>query len=317
MPDRIKTTRGNAGRGEGSPWIRVMRLRFVPASLLPALLGSAVAWNMTGGFHLSRFFLVLFGLSLNHVGLNMIDDVFDFLHAADRPPSEGKNPYTGGSGVLAESLLSHSAVLAAAFTCFAATAVIALCLTVAAGWPVLLLAGIGIFSSIFYAVPPVRYGYRGLGELAHVINFGPVIVLGAFYVQTGAFTLEPLAVSFVPGFLMGAMIVANEIPDAGDDRRAGKNTLVVRFGEKWAVSLYGAGLAAAYGLLLLSVVFRAVSPGALLGFAGAPLAFQSWKMLQTAYDDPLRVVPVNRAILQVHRVSCMGLVTGYLIAGAF
>lgn len=317
MPARPKVPRGNGRRGEGSPWIRVMRLCFVPASLLPALLGSVVAWKMTGSIHLPRFLLVLLGLSLNHVGLNMIDDVFDFLHSADRLPSDEKNPYTGGSGVLMEGLLSPPAVLAAALTCFAATAVIALYMAVAVGWPVLLLAGIGIFSSIFYAVPPVRYGYRGLGELAHVVNFGPVIVLGAFYVQTGSFALEPLAVSFVPGFLMGAMIVANEIPDAGDDRRAGKNTLVVRFGEKQAVFLYGAALAAAYGLLVLSVVFRAASPGALLGLAGAPLAFQSWKMLQTAYADPLLVVPVNQAILQVHRVSCMGLVTGYLIAGAF
>ena len=317
MPDRRKDPRGNGGRGGGSPWIRVLRLRFVPASLFPALLGTAVAWKMTGSVHIAFFLLVLLGLSLNHVGLNMIDDVFDFLHAADRTPSEGKNPYTGGSGVLTEGLLSHSAVLTAALACFAATAAVAFYLAFAAGWPVLLLAGIGIFSSVFYAVPPVRYGYRGLGELAHVINFGPVIVLGAFYVQTGTFAPEPLMASFVPGFLLGAMIVANEIPDAGDDKKAGKNTLVVRYGEKRAVSLYGAALAVAYGLLVLSVIFRAASPGALLGLAGVPLAFQSWKMLKTAYDDPLRVVPVNRAILQVHRVSCMGLVTGYLIAGAF
>jgi 1,4-dihydroxy-2-naphthoate octaprenyltransferase len=245
----------------------VLRLRFVPASLFPALLGTAVAWKMTGSVHIALFLVVLLGLSQNHVGLNMIDDVFDFLHAADRTPSEGKNPYTGGSGVLTEGLLFPFRRLGRRLACFAATAAVAVYLAFAAGWPVLLLAGMGIFSSVFYAVPPVRYGYRGLGELAHVINFGPVIVLGAFYVQTGTFAPEPLMASFVPGFLMGAMIVANEIRTQGLTIRRDRTPWSSVTG-KTAVSLYGARLR---GLGLCPVRdFPAASPGRSLVCRGPP-----------------------------------------------
>ncbi|HOP35206.1 MAG TPA: 1,4-dihydroxy-2-naphthoate octaprenyltransferase, partial [Syntrophales bacterium] len=304
-------------RHESSPWVRVMRLHFVPTSVLPALLGSVVAWDRTGLFHPGMFVLVLVGVTLNHMGINMIDDVFDYLQAADRSSEEGKNPYSGGSGVLAEGSLGHKSVLAAATASFAATALIALYLAAAVGWPVIVFAGIGIFSSVFYTAPPVRYGYRGLGEVGLLVNFGPVIVLGAYYVQAKALALEPFVLSLLPGFLMWSMIVANEIPDAENDRKAGKNTLVVRLGSKRAVALYGAGLLAAYGSLVLAVLFRAAPPGALLGLAGVPLGFRSWKILRRMYDNPREMIPVNQAIIRVHRLSCMALIVGCLIAGVF
>jgi len=149
-----------------------------------------------------------------------------------------------------------------------------------------------------------------------IINFGPVIVLGAFYVQTRSIALEPFLISLAPGLLMWSMIVANEIPDLEMDRKAGKNTLVVRLGAKRAVSLYGAGYLGAFGVIVLAALFGAASPGALLGLAGVPLAWQSWKLSKRVYESPREMVPVNRAVITVHRLSCMGLAIGYLIAGA-
>jgi len=303
-------------RHESSPWIRVMRLHFVPTSVLPALLGGVMAWQAAGVFHAGHFFLVLLGVSLNHLGINMIDDVFDDSRAVDPVAAQSVNPYSGGSGVLTGGELGHRAVFAVAAAFFVCTAGIALYLAFAVGAGVLVFAGIGMFSSIFYSAPPVRYGYRGLGELGHLINFGPVIVLGAFYVQTRSIALEPFLISLAPGLLMWSMIVANEIPDLEMDRKAGKNTLVVRLGAKRAVSLYGAGFLGAFGVIVLAALFGAASPGALLGLAGVPLAWQSWKLSKRVYESPREMVPVNRAVITVHRLSCMGLAIGYLIAGA-
>ncbi len=318
MPPR-GTSSGDGGdrtrRNGSSPWIRVMRLHFVPTSVLPALLGGVMAWQTAGVFHAGHFFLVLLGVSLNHLGINMIDDVCDDDHAVDSMAPESENPYSGGSGVLTGGELDHRAVLAAAAAFFACTAGIALYLTFAVGAGVLVFAGIGMFSSIFYSAPPVRYGYRGLGELGHLVNFGPVIVLGAFYVQTGTVGLEPFLMSLVPGLLMWSMIVANEIPDLQWDRKEGKNTLVVRLGARRAVSLYGAGFLGAFGVIVLAVLFGTASPGALFGLAGAPLAWQSWNLLKRVHESPREMIPVNRAVITVHRLSCMGLAVGYLIAG--
>ncbi len=81
-------------------WIQAFRLHYVPTSIFPALLGSVIAWAAFREFNFWYFILVIIGVTVHHIGLNMIDDVFDYLHAVDRSHGEEKNPYTGGSGVL-------------------------------------------------------------------------------------------------------------------------------------------------------------------------------------------------------------------------
>ena len=65
------------------------------------------------------------------------------------------------------------------------------------GWPILVFGFVGMFSSVFYTAPPIRFGYRGFGELMMIVNFGPVIGLGSYYVQCGRLDLEPFLVSLV------------------------------------------------------------------------------------------------------------------------
>ena len=112
-----------------STWILALRLHFVPTSILPALLGSIIAWSRFREFNVWYFFLVIVGVTVHHIGLNMIDDVFDYLHAVDRLHGEEKNPYTGGSGVLTGGLLSATQVLTASIVCYLMAIIIAVYLT--------------------------------------------------------------------------------------------------------------------------------------------------------------------------------------------
>jgi 1,4-dihydroxy-2-naphthoate polyprenyltransferase len=303
-------------RGSMGIWVQAVRLHFVPTSILPALLGSLIAWATYGEFDAWYFILVIAGVTVHHMGLNMIDDVFDYLHAVDRSHDKGKNPYTGGSGVLTGGLLSTSQVLTAAIFCYSMGVVIMVYMTLMMGWPVLVFAAVGIFSSVFYTVPPVRYGYRGFGELSLLINFGPVICLGAFYVQTGSIAWEPFVVSLVPGFLMWSMIVINEIPDYEEDRRAGKLNLVARFGRKSGVALYVAGLICAYAVMLLSASFGIAPFGVLFGLLTLPAAYDSFRMLKKHYTDRMKMAPANLAIIKVHALTLILLIIGYLAQGA-
>jgi 1,4-dihydroxy-2-naphthoate octaprenyltransferase len=249
------------------------------------------------------------------MGLNMIDDVFDYLHAVDRLPGEERNPYTGGSGVLTGGLLTTGQVLSASIFCYLIGIVITVYLAVMIGWPILIFAAIGIFSSVFYTMPPIRYGYRGFGELSLLINFGPVICLGAFYVQTGSIDWEPFIISLVPGFLMWSMIVINEIPDYEEDRQAGKLNLVVRLGRKPGVMLYVAGLACAYATMLLSAFFGITSFSVLLGLLTLPVAYNSFRILNENYMDKVKMAPANLATIKVHALTLICLIIGYLAAG--
>jgi 1,4-dihydroxy-2-naphthoate polyprenyltransferase len=296
-------------------WIQALRLHYVPTSILPAILGSVIAWVTYREFNVWYFILVVIGVTVHHMGLNMIDDVFDYLHSVDRLPGEEKNPYTGGSGVLTGGLLSTGQVLSAAIFCYLVGITITVYLTVMIGWPILIFAAIGIFSSVFYTVPPIRYGYRGFGELSLLINFGPVICLGAYYVQTGSIDWEPFVVSLVPGFLMWSMIVINEIPDYEEDRQAGKLNLVARLGRVPGVILYVAGLVCAYTVILVPAVLGITSFGALLGLFTLPLAYDAFRILRENYLDRMKMAPANLATIKVHALTLICLIIGYLAGG--
>lgn len=296
-----------------STWIQALRLHFVPTSILPALLGSTIAWSRFREFNVWYFLLVIIGVTVHHIGLNMIDDVFDYLHAVDRLHGEEKNPYTGGSGVLTGGLLPVHHVLSASIFCYLMGIFIAIYLTISVGWPVLIFAAVGVFSSVFYTTPPIKYGYRGFGELSLLINFGPIISLGAFYVQTRTITWESFIISFVPGFLMWSMIVINEIPDYEEDRVAGKLNLVARYGRRSGVILYVAGLICAYVIMLLSVSLRLTSASVLLGLLTVPVAYNSYRILNENYMDKIKMAPANLAAIKVHSLTLCCLIIGYLV----
>jgi len=260
---------------------------------------------------------VIVGVAVNHFGLNMIDDVFDYLHVVDLKKSDEKNPFTGGSGVLPDGLLTVRKMLAASALCFTATIFSGLYLTHACGWTVLILGIFGMASSVFYTMPPVKFGYRGWGELGLLINFGPVIVLGSYFVQAGQLAWEPLLVSLVPGFMMWSMIIINEIPDYEADRAGGKNNLVVRFGRKTAVALYAGGLFLAYLTVPVGICFQLLPPYTLLAWVSLPLAWRSIKILTRYIDDPIRMSPANLAMIKVHGLTGAALIAAYLLQGGW
>lgn len=296
-------------------WIRAFRLYFVLPSILPGILGTVIAWSQGYPLKPAEFLLVVVGVAVNHFGLNMIDDVFDYLHVIDLKKSAEKNPFTGGSGVLPDGLLTVREMLAASVLCFATTICIGLYLTYTCGGTVLILGLIGMASSVFYTMPPIKFGYRGYGELGLLINFGPVIVLGSYFVQAGHLVWEPLLVSFILGFMMWSMIIINEIPDYEADRKGGKNNLVVIFGRKTAVGLYGGGLALAYLTPLVGIYFQLLSPYTLLAWMSLPLAWRSLKFLTRHLDDPIRMAPANLAMIKVHALTGAALIGAYLLQG--
>lgn len=317
MPLTLKSARTSGHEpGTMSAWIQAFRLHFVPTSIFPALLGSVIAWAGSREFNFPFFVMVIIGVTVHHIGLNLIDDVFDYLHAVDNSHGKEKNPYTGGSGVLTEKILPVGHVLTASIICYLIAIIIAIYLTISVGWPVLMFAAIGLFSSVFYTAPPIRYGYRGFGELSLLINFGPIICLGAFYVQTRTTAWEPFIVSLVPGFLMWSMIVINEIPDYEEDRRAGKLNLVARFGRKAGVIFYVAGLICAYGTMLLSASLRITSFSVLLGLLTIPIAYKSVLIIKNHYMDKIKLAPANLVMIKVHFLTLMYLIVGYCVSGA-
>jgi 1,4-dihydroxy-2-naphthoate octaprenyltransferase len=111
------------------------------------------------------------------------------------------------------------------------------------------------------------------------------------------------------------MIIINEIPDYEEDRQAGKLNLVARFGRKPGVVLYVAGLICAYGTVFLSVTFNVTPFSILLGLLTVPIAYNSYRTLNSNYMDKMKIAPANLATIKVHALTLTFLIIGYLAAG--
>ncbi|HNY73064.1 MAG TPA: prenyltransferase, partial [Syntrophales bacterium] len=144
-------------------------------------------------------------------------------------------------------------------------------------------------------------------------NFGPVIVMGAYFVQAGRLAWEPLLISLVLGLMMWSMIVINEIPDYDADREGGKNNLVVLLGRDVAVALYTGGLLLAYLIPPLGIGLGIFTPLTLLIWLSLPWAWRSFNILIRHRHDPLRLAPANLAMIKVHTLTGLALIAAYLL----
>lgn len=296
-------------------WWIAFRYHFVPASFLPAILGSVGAWVQTGLMNRWFFFLTVLGVTLNHIALNMTDDYFDDHAAVDQDGEHRENPYAGGSGTLTGGLIKHGRMRVMFTLFYLITIGIGLYLCAVQTWWIIVFGLFGMGCSYFYTAPPVRYGYHGLGEVSQLINFSFTIGMGAYVVQTVSFSWEVFWILLPLGFMMFAMIVVNEIPDRFNDAAAGKNTLVVRFGAKAAVRLYGAAMTLAYAVILLAPLLNMAGYGVYLGLLTLPWSVRAFIIMRAHSDAPDRLAPANLLTIRVHHLTGILLIIACLIQG--
>ncbi len=281
---------------------------------MPGILGGMIAWTYDSQFHPEYFLLVMLGLILNHLALNMTDDYYDFRHLVDVFDSHG-NPYSGGSGTLSKGLISP-AQMRNVFASFYIIAIgIGIFLGILRGTFVLFLIAFGFFCAFFYTAPPIRFGYRGLGEIAQLLCFGPGIGLGAYYVQTQRLSWEAFWGTLPFGIMLFSMITINEIPDYLEDRKAGKLNLVARLGRETGVWLFAVSLLSAYGAIIVGVILGKIPLLGLISLLTLPIAYKTISILKKYYQEPVKMAPANLGMICTHNFTAIFLIIAYTIVG--
>jgi len=293
-----------------------MRAPFFQAVAVPTLLGTAVAWHGAGAFHPWLLLLTLGGVVSLHAGANLANDYFDHLSGADQI-NPHPTPFSGGSRVIQQGQLSPRAIYRASMVFFALAALSGLCLAWLRGWPVFAIGVGGVLSGYFYTAPPIKLGYRGWGELLCGLNCGPLVVLGACYVQAQHIGPEALVASVPVGLLIAAVLYVNQFPDYSWDKRAGKRTLVVHMGRRRAISGFYLLLFLAYLVVVLGVSMGIVPPPGLLCLLTAPLAWRAAKRAGANFRDPKGLVPAMADTVKLHLAFGLLLTLGYLLAGTY
>jgi len=273
---------------------------FLYAGLLPYLLGAAWAYAIAGAFDAPVFWSGLGGVMLSVIGVEAFNEYFDARMGTDRVFNPEDVPPIA------------QAVFWIGTAAFAAALAVGVYLAVQGGWPIIFFALAGGAAAIFYEAPPIRWSYRGLGELVIALSYGPWMVLGSLYLHTQSFSGAALAASLVPALFIMALAVVNAIPDFHQDRLVGKRNLVVRLGREQAVRLY-LGLAAA-GLLVVvaGVVAGAFPLASLTALAAAPLVAASGRCALRNFSTPRLFLPAMRFMVIAYLVA-----TGLFAAAIF
>jgi 1,4-dihydroxy-2-naphthoate octaprenyltransferase len=160
----------------------------------------------------------------------------------------------------------------------------------------------------------LKWAYRGIGELAVAVGFGPLLVLGSYFVQTQRFSLEAFFASLVPGLLIMLILYVNEIPDRTWDDEAGKKTLVARMKEESVTNGYIGSLAVAYAVICLSVVGGLFPPTALLALLTVPVAFKVTTLIKGNLGNPYGLMPTMSKNIRLYAYTTLLLLAGYLIS---
>src|SRR4030042_1832698 len=228
------------------------RPKFLTASAAPVLVGTALAFAATGAFSLQLFVLALLATMFLHSGANIANDYFDHTSRNDWL-NKNPTPFSGGRRYIQDGILSPKATLILALTALTIGAGLGIYIVYLTRSIFILILGlIGLLGGFFYTAPPLRLGYRCLGEPAIALLFGILPVYGSFSLQTQAIDIIPLAPAVIVGILIFLVILINEFPDVAADAAVNKRTLVVRFGASASVWIYQIMLSASYPIAAIA-----------------------------------------------------------------
>ncbi len=279
---------------------RLIRYRFfLFAGMLPYILGQAVAFGLYGSLNWNYSLWGFAGIFLVLVAVELFNEYFDAKEGGDRIFSPGDiniPTYFFPLGLSA---------LALAF-------IVGVYLTLQVGLPVLLFSFFGFLGAYFYVGPPIRWAYRGFGELTIALCYGPFMVLGSYYIQTKTVSFVPFFVSVISGVSIFCLAILNEIPDYYQDMIVGKRNLVVRLGKQRAIVLLKLALTTLFALLVLGVIFKTIPLLALAAVVTLPWILKSMRTVSKNYDNPKVFLFAVNTIVVTHVVFVLSLGASFL-----
>lgn len=209
-------------------WLLAARPKTLTAAIVPVAVGTAVAASDAGRVLWSWALLALAGALLIQIATNLVNDAIDFRKGTDDAAR------VGPMRVTASGLIEAKRVMAGAWACFAAAAVVGIPLLIRGGWPLLAIGLASIGAGYVYTGGPYPLAYHGLGEVFVILFFGFIAVGGTYYLQTLAWNAGAAVAGLAVGLLSTGLLAVNNLRDREGDARSGKRTLAVRFGVGFA-----------------------------------------------------------------------------------
>lgn len=226
-------------------WLAAIRPKTLSLSLIPVLLGTALAYADTGNI----FWLPMSGAMLAamfiQIGTNLHNDVADFERGTDTSSRLGPLRAT------AQGWISPQHVRSASLLSFACAFALGIYLVSVGGWPILVLGLVSLTAGAAYSAGPFPISSSPLGELFVFVFFGLAAVGGSYYLQTLTLNQDAILGGSAMGLLAAAVLVVNNYRDSETDAASGRRTLAVLMGPSLSKMEYALLILIPFGLLLL------------------------------------------------------------------
>jgi 1,4-dihydroxy-2-naphthoate octaprenyltransferase len=317
------------------------RPKFLVASAAPVLVGSALAFATAGTFSLHLFILAILAIMFLHSGANIANDYFDHTSRNDWL-NQNPTPFSGGRRYIQDGILSPRTTLLLSLLALAIGSAIGIYIVYLTHSIFILILGlIGLLGGFFYTAPPLRLGYRSVGEPVIALLFGILPVYGSYYLQTQVMdsTLRPCSVqasspqvdiipilpAVIVGILIFLVILINEFPDVAADAAVNKRTLVVRFGIHASVWIYRIALITSYIVAAAMLIYRPFVFAGMLYLFTLPMAYIA---IKTANKDDLVKLGSTSSLqagqyrasqltVLLHILGSLAITVGFIIYGIF
>ncbi len=290
-----------------SVWLRVIRVRFLLASVIAVSVGLSLNWQQNSSIDPLDAILIFAGVMALHASVDLLNDYWDFKRGIDTKTKRTK--MSGGTGVLPEGLLKPSSVYRAGVAFLILGSVIGGYFVITDGIIVGIILGFAILSIYFYSTKIVD---SGLGEFFVAVK-GSMIVIGTYYIQSGQITIESILGGIVVGVLSSLVLFIASFPDHDADKSKGRKSLVIAVGKEKASKLFWIFPLLSYTVIIIGVSANLFPLVSLITLITIPLMIKSGLGLQKNFDSIDNLVPFMSSTLMFSRITGTLFVVSFLI----
>ena len=290
-----------------SAWLRVIRIRFLLASVIAVSVGLAITWWHSSNVTVIDAVLTMAGVLALHASVDLFNDYWDFRRGIDTATKRTK--MSGGSGVLPEGVLKPRQVYAGGIIFLVIGTIIGVYFVITDGIIIGIILAFAVVSIYFYSTKIVNWG---LAEVFVSIK-GTLIVIGTYFIQTSQINESVILGGIVVGALSSLVLFITSFPDHDADKAKGRKTLVINLGKQKACSMLWVFPAIVYGVTTAAVIFEIFPISCLILLATIPLIIKSGYKLKQNYEQLTNLVSAMNSTLYFSRITGALLVVGFLV----
>jgi len=290
-----------------SVWFRVIRIRFLLASVVAVSAGLALSlWH---GVQIDIWYAImtLAGVIALHSSVDLLNDYWDYKRGIDTQTQRTK--MSGGTGVLPEGLLEPTQVYRAGIIFLIIGGLIGSYFVLTNGIIIGLILTFAVLSIYFYSTKIVD---SGLAEVFVTVK-GTMIVLGTYFIQTSEINIASIIAGIFVGVLSSLVLFITSFPDYDADKAKGRKTLVIFLGKQKATTMFWVFPLFAYSVLILGIIYEIFPLYCIISLGAVPLIIKAGLSLKQNFDNIQELVPAMSSTITFSRITGTLFIIGFIL----